>query len=733
MNWYAHSRDGTPEKEWQPLEEHLKGVAAKAEKMADAFGAGPWGRTAGFLHDLGKCTEGFQARLRGGPVVDHASAGAQEAVHRFGPIAGKLLAYTLSGHHGGLPDGVSGKKTDLNRRLAKCLPALGDAIQEVLSDLSLPNPPLRPGPEPGFSLSFFARMVFSCLVDADFLDTEEFLAPERSFSRHGGPGAEELWPCLKPFLDTLQADEKQAPLNQWRNAILRASLNKAQQPQGIYSLTVPTGGGKTISSLAFASKHALAHGLRRVIYAIPYTSIIEQNAEVFRDILGDEAVLEHHSNLSVPDEEDTAEYERYLRARLVAQNWDAPLVVTTNVQLFESLFANRPSRCRKLHNIAKSVIILDEAQMLPRQVLLPCLEALRELVANYGCTVVLCTATQPALSDAETLKKAKLEPIEIAPEPATLYREFRRVQVHVEPDSMDSRALAERLAEEGQGLCIVNTRRQAREVFLALCKLTGPEGMFHLSALMYPRHRSEKIQQIKKALAQGGRCRCISTQLIEAGVDVDFPVVWRAMAGIDSLAQAAGRCNREGRLKDKGKLHIFELSDETGHLPASLKEPIQEGRTVLRLFDDPLSLEAVHSYFENLFWRQRDRLDTKDVIGSLAHGFKDLQFQFARAAADFQCFDSPGEAVLVCPEEPAREEIIAGLRHSPTPGKFLRKAQVFTVQLYPQELASLEEGGDVFRLKEVNLPVLENMALYDDDLGLVVERGAEVNPADLIV
>lgn len=733
MSYYAHSLEGAPEEEWQPLEDHLKGVATKAEGLADVFGAATWGRTAGLLHDLGKFTEGFQARLRGGPVVDHASAGAQEAVRRFGPIAGKLLAYTLAGHHGGLPDGVSGEQTDLNQRLAKHLPALADSAQEVLSDVSLPNPPLHPGPEPGYTLSFFTRMVFSCLVDADFLDTEEFLDPGRSLSRHGGPGVDELWHRLEPFLEALQANEKRAPLNQRRNAILRACLEKAQQPQRIYSLTVPTGGGKTISSLAFACRHAQVHGLQRVIYAIPFTSIIDQNAEVFRSILGDEAVLEHHSSLSVPDEQDTSQYERYLRAHLAAQNWDAPLVVTTNVQLFESLFANRPSRCRKLHNIAKSVIILDEAQMLPRQVLLPCLEALRELAANYGCTVVLCTATQPALTDAETFKKAKLEPIEIAPEPTALYEDFRRVQVQVEQESMDSWALAERLAKEEQALCIVNTRRQAREVFQALRELTGPKGVFHLSALMYPRHRSEKIRRIRKALAQGEMCRCISTQLIEAGVDVDFPVVWRAMAGIDSLAQAAGRCNREGRLKDLGQLHVFELSSETGHIPASLKEPIQEGRTVLRLFDDPLSIEAVQSYFENLFWRQRDRLDTRDVIGSLAHGFKDVQFQFAKAAAEFQCFDSPGEAVFVCPEGPGREEIIAGLRHSPNPSKFLRKAQVFTVQLYPHELASLEEGGDVVRLKELNLPVLENMAIYDEDVGLVAERGAEANPADLIV
>jgi CRISPR-associated endonuclease/helicase Cas3 len=620
-----------------------------------------------------------------------------------------------------MPDGVNEKRVDLAKRLTKDLPPLAEAAHEVIRGLELPNPPVKPGPRTGFTISFFARMVFSCLVDADFLDTEAFLSPQDAGARVAGPDISRLCTSLERYLKGLRAKSKKTPLNQQRNLILDACQDSAKEPPGIYSLTVPTGGGKTISSLAFALAHARAHQMKRIIYTIPFTSIIEQNAAVFRDILGHEAVLEHHSNLPVPDKDDTENYERYLRARLAAQNWDAPVVVTTNVQFFESLFANRPSKCRKLHNIARSVIILDEAQMLPRQVLLPCLEALRELAVNYGCTVVLCTATQPTLNNAETFKKYRLEPREIAPEPEALYEDFRRVKVIVEPEPLDSSALADRLAQYEQVLCIVNTRRQARELFEALRSRAGAEGIFHLSALMHPQHRSQKLDLIKKALEDGHRCLCVSTQLIEAGVDVDFPVVWRSMAGVDSLAQAAGRCNREGRRPGLGQLHIFEPAQDKGHIPLSLRISIQEGRGVLRQHNDPLSLQAVSMYFDNLFWQQRHNLDEKKVLNSLSDGLRDIQFGFAEAAANFQCFDSPGEAVLVCPEGRERDEIIKGLRHSPHPGEYLRRAQPYMVQLYPFDLKALIAAGDVVRLEEVNLLVLENMALYDDDLGLVTD------------
>ena len=727
--FYAHSLEGQSEIAWQTLEDHLIAVAERAEGKARHFNASEWAHAAGLLHDLGKACPAFQARLRGGPRVDHSTAGAQEAWNRLGPQKGKLLAYALAGHHGGLPDGVSAEKSSLEDRLAKPLPEPMATLPGLLDRLpDLPDPPLQPSDNPGFQFSFFVRMIFSCLVDADYLDTERFMEPAKGAQRQGGPDLESLASKLDRFLQDLRARESSAPLNQRRNQILQACLNAAEQGPGIFSLTVPTGGGKTISSLAFGLRHALGHGLRRVIYAIPYTSIIEQNAAVFRHILGDQAVLEHHSNLADPgpNEDPTA----WQRSRMATENWDAPLVVTTNVQLFESLFANRPSRCRKLHNLAGSVLILDEAQMLPRQVLLPCLEALRELALNYSCTVVLCTATQPTLSDAEVFREAALRPREIAPQPEQLYHEFKRVKSTRHLDPMTDEELAQVLSEERQVLCIVNTRRQARELFKALRQRVGGQGCFHLSALMYPGHRARKLAQIKQALAQGQPCRVVSTQLVEAGVDVDFPQVWRALAGVDSLAQAAGRCNREGKLEGLGSLHIFESADHP--IPFSQKAPAEEARSILRNFDDPLSLEAVEQFFQNLFWRVgREELDEKQVLPALTNGVRKLTFQFAEASRNFACFDSPGEAVLVCPDPNLRQELIQGLRHSPHPGAFARRAQPYTVQLYPNELAALERSREVERIGEGLFPVLNNMDLYDDDLGLMVECSGQVSARNL--
>ncbi|KMY68404.1 hypothetical protein AAU61_01590 [Desulfocarbo indianensis] len=724
MDFYAHSLPDKPEDQWQPLSAHLANVAELAAQRAAYFNAEDWARAAGLLHDLGKYTLPFQERLRGAKPVDHSTAGAQWAVANLdvpeAPI-GKLLAYAIAGHHGGLPDGVAEGAGSLEARLTKRLAGLDGGPADPLQGVSLSNPPIKLEKH-GAQLSFFLRMVFSCLVDADYLDTEAFMDPDRARWREGRPALAELWPRLEAYLDGLRGKVKDGPLNRRRNQILEACLQAAEMPPGFFSLTVPTGGGKTISSLAFALKHALGHGLRRVIYVIPYTSIIEQNAAVFKTILGDDAVLEHHSNLPMPEPGREEDDPAWQRNRLASENWDSPVVVTTNVQFFESLFANRTSRCRKLHNMVKSAIILDEAQMLPRETLIPCLEALRELAGNYGCSVVLCTATQPVLSDADTFKKAAVHPREIAPDPAGLYQEFRRVEVSKHDGQLGNDELARHLAAEERVLCIVNTRAQARELFLELRGLAGPQGIFHLSALMYPGHRARKLKQIKEALEREGVCRVVSTQLVEAGVDLNFPVVWRALAGVDSLAQAAGRCNREGKLPGMGRLHVFEPQ---GKIRDSQKVAAQKARGVLRRFPDPLSLEAVRQYFEHLFWQEKDKLDGKGIMTLLEAGVSKLHLPFATVAGLFSYFDSPGEAVLVCPEIEKREAIIAGLRYSPHPGRFARQAQPYTVQLYPHELRGLVQSHDVELIGEGLFPVLVNQELYDDDLGLLVERAGE--------
>ncbi len=492
--YYAHSLAGRPEEHWQPLEEHLHNTAELAAEFARHFSAAELGRLCGRWHDLGKFTPEFQRRLRGGRAhVDHKTHGARQAVEACGPQLGMLLAYVLAGHHGGLPDGKAVPPSDLKSLLQpEGRPRLRDVPPQLLSAPRLEPPPLRACPERlGFQVAFFIRMLYSALVDADFLDTERFMDPERFALRRPGPTLESLRETLRAHLADVCREAKATEVNARRREILDACLAAADWEPGLFSLSVPTGGGKTLSSLAFALEHARRYGLRRVIYVIPYTSIIEQNARVFRKILGAEAVLEHHSNF-FPETRSEAEEDTdaYKRARLCAENWDAPLVVTTNVQFFESLFANKSSRCRKLHNLAKSVIILDEAQMLPLPYLRPCLEALEELRRPlYGASVVFCTATQPNLSR-EDFQFGLPNVREIMPDPAGLAVAFERVRL-TDCGTLDESDLAERLAGHEQVLCVVNTRKRAASLFQLL---RGLPGIRHLSARMCPRHRRQVLE-----------------------------------------------------------------------------------------------------------------------------------------------------------------------------------------------------------------------------------------------
>ncbi|KIX11182.1 CRISPR-associated helicase/endonuclease Cas3 [Dethiosulfatarculus sandiegensis] len=731
-DFYAHSTESTDKSTWQTLQDHLTGVAGLAAGFAGKFDAAEWGCAAGLQHDQGKGSLAYQKRLQGGPKVDHSTAGAQQAMDLFGPDEGRLLAYAICGHHGGMPDGISAESVSLRERLIKKV----QDTKVFRKSLSLDYPqilnlPFQIDPyRSGFELSFFTRMVFSSLVDADFLDTEKFLNPDKGDWRKGAPSLAELKTILDRYLSQLRAKAKENPLNIIRNQILDQCLDAARWDPGLFSLTVPTGGGKTISTLAFGLEHLHKHKMDRIIYVIPYTSIIEQNAEVFRKILGEEAVLEHHSNLGIPDPEQDLD-PATTRARLASENWDAPLVVTTNVQFFESLFSNRPGRCRKLHNLAKSVVILDEAQMLPRNLLIPCMEALRELTTHYGASVVLCSATQPTLNDAETFKKAAMRPREIIEQPQSLYKRLRRVKA-VNLGKLSDNDLCQRLSREERVLCIVNTRKQAKKLFKKLTALTGEDGCFHLSALMYPEHRKAKLAEIRQALSQGRACRVISTQLVEAGVDLDFPVVYRAIAGIDSMAQAAGRCNREGLLNGLGQLFIF--TPECGLPGYSLRAPSEEAGSVLRNFEDPLSLEAVETFFGLLFWRegQSGLLDSKNIIKHLEQGAGDLNFPFRQVAQDFKYIDSPGQAVFVCPEEEKRDQIVTGLCYSKKPGLYARMAQPYTVQVYPWQMLSLEQMGVIRRVGDLQFPVLENQTAYDDDLGLLLDQPDRIDPNDLL-
>lgn len=727
-DFYAHSTESTDKSTWQPLSAHLEGVARLAEEFAAIFKAGEWGRFAGLQHDAGKATYAFERRLEGSTQqVDHSTFGARLAKDNAGRF-GLLLSYMIAGHHGGLPNGGT-QEGELHHRLrhGKVPPdvvLLPDA--DIKKDI-LPPFRLNSAEHAGFSLAFFTRMIFSCLVDADFLDTEGFCSPEKKTER---PVSDpDLIPKLKAMLDVylveLAKNAEPTPVNLIRKEILAQCRAKAELPPQIFSLTVPTGGGKTLSSLAFALDHAVANKRRRVIYAIPFTSIIEQNAKVFQDILGREQVLEHHCNYKEKDDPEETTYNR--RRGLAAENWDAPLVVTTNVQFFESLFSNKPSRCRKLHNIAGSVIILDEAQAIPTEYLEPCLAALRELVEHYGCTVVLCTATQPALDDKSNLRMALPEIREIITSPQQFYDKLRRTQVHFIGALTDA-DLAEKLDAEKQVLCIVPTKPQARALFERLQK---EEGVFHLSTNMYPAHRRRVLDEIYARLKSGKLCRVVSTSLVEAGVNLDFPVVYRAMAGLDSIAQAAGRCNREGKMNEYGELgQVYVYVPEKQPRMPWLKRCMSRAAETLRCLPDadPLGLEVMRRYFELLYDIQE--LDKKEILRRLNVLTRDLYFPFRDIAGEFRFIEDDTIGVIV-PVEPEAEVLVRELRYTEFPRATLRKLQQYSVSVRIRELAALEGAGALEMVNGV-FPVLRNLAAYREDVGLSIEGSDVWNPEDLV-
>lgn len=722
--FFAHSLADCAEADWHTLVAHLRATAERAHDFAEPFGAGALGYAAGLLHDLGKYAPRFQARLRGAAhSVDHSTWGARIACERYGPL-GRLLAYGIAGHHAGLANGRAGSaRTALQERLEAELPELDPAWQQELPlPTSLPEPASftqhRDRALWAFQLGFLGRMLFSCLVDADYLDTEAFyLAAEGRASARQAPAPELT--ALRDRLDVFLAGFRpDGNVNRVRAQILAAVRAKAARSPGLFSLTVPTGGGKTLASLAFALDHALAHGMQRVIYVIPFTSIVEQNAAVFRRAFGDlgaRAVLEHHSAF-VDSPGGTAQGRDKLR--LAMENWDAPVVVTTAVQFFESLFADRPSKCRKLHNIANSVVILDEAQTLPLRLLLPSVAALDELARNYRTSVVLCTATQPALQAAEFV--GRLEGVtELAPEPRQLAARLARVRVrHV--GRLDDAALTAHLQRREQVLCIVNNRRHARALFEAIA---DQPGAFHLSTLMCARHRSAVLAEVREALQAGVPCRLVSTSLIEAGVDVDFPTVLRAEAGLDSIAQAAGRCNREGqRAPADSEVLIFAPDNEAWAPPHDLLQFAQAAREVLRRHEnDPLSLEAIEEYFLLLYWqRGAEQLDEQGLLPLTAAGQLD-GIPYEELASKFRFIDSAQLPVLV-PYDAEARSALRELEFAERCGGLARHLQPYLVQLPKQGYNALREAGAIQPVAPERFGeqfmVLVNPDAYDPRYGL---------------
>lgn len=713
--YYAHSKPGIPESAWQLLKDHLTATSELASELGRGAGVSQLAQVAALLHDIGKYSQSFQDRLRGSKRrVDHASAGARELMSLFpnppDRAIAELLSYCIAGHHSGLPNygdmgDMESDATLLARRQKKKL----EDYSAYLSEIEIPLTQFQPlaikpsrfrfgGKETAyscFSLSFLTRMVFSTLVDADWLETERYMKGETTRGQYASMA--ELAQEFERYM--LRFANPQLDIHRKRTETLHACVAKASQNKGFFTLTIPTGGAKTLISMAFALKHAIANNLSRIIYVIPFTSIIEQNAAVFRDALGplgQENVLEHHSNLdweqlrrnSEDEGDDVAE-----KLKLATENWDIPVVVTTNVQFFESLFASNKSPSRKVHNIANSVVIFDEAQMLPRDFLKPCLLAVNELVQNYGASVVFSTATQPALQDFFSAKTAFTE---LAPDPPALFNFYRRVQVK-ELGALTDQELLERLNGHQQVLCIVNTRRHAKGLFDGL---TG-EGVFHLSTSMCPVHRKVTLADIRQRLNQGLPCRVISTQVMEAGIDVDFPVGYRALAGLDSIIQAAGRVNRE-RKHPSADIFVFEpQTDFIKRLPIFIEQMAGVAKAVLRKHaDDPTTLEAINAYYKRLYLLHGEKnFDAKAIMGYLDKGTGTPDFDFRSAAENFKLIDENMVAVIIPYNSEARQ-LLHDLQTTLYPATLLRKLQLYTVNIYEREFNALKGVGVIQTIQE---------------------------------
>jgi CRISPR-associated endonuclease/helicase Cas3 len=719
--YYAHSLKDRPQSEWQPLEDHLENVAKLAAEFAKPFGGEEWARLAGLWHDLGKYNPDFQRKLHGETVkVVHSEAGGHLASLNGWSGADKILSWLIMGHHSGLAD-FPADQTGAKALSAKMQePHKSDEVLSLVSDNilthQLPSMPSMFSKQDLFpDLAFFIRMLFSCLVDADFLDTEAFIEPSKKMLRQDFSYVS--MECLLEKFDSYMLQFKDTPgvVNECRAHVL-SQCRIAAEKRGVFSLTVPTGGGKTLASLAFALKHAVLNAKSRIIYVIPYTSIIEQTVEVFRSIPGfSELVLEHHSNLVWDDGEEDGN----LRKRMAMENWDAPLVVTTNVQFFESLYANKSSYCRKLHNISDSVVVFDEAQCLPPAFLRPCVFAVRELSRHYGVTPVLCTATQPVLDKKDSFdfsfKEGFENVIEIIEEPDLLSAKLQRVAVESfnnlkkikYPELVDKI-----LAEDKSLLCIVNRKPDARE----LAGLLPDDLTIHLSTNMCAAHRLEVVREIKRRLSQGERAIVISTSLVEAGIDLDFPVVYRALAGLDSVAQAAGRCNREGKL-NMGRTVVFVPDNQPNYVKpaASLTLDYLTTNRLAKL----LQPETFREYFNEYFFMKGtgalDRFGIRDLLPCSMEGIS-----FQTASEKFRLIDDDWQVSLIVPYGES-QIIIDRMISEPWNLRILsRKLQRYSVNVPRQIFNSLLEGDYIHEIEEnKGMYSLHISQLYDLKYGFV--------------
>ncbi|KJR99267.1 MAG: CRISPR-associated protein [Desulfobulbaceae bacterium BRH_c16a] len=789
----AHRRktDG----EIQSVMDHLFEVSQLSRHFAQKLGVPDLGELLGLLHDFGKYSQDFQSYIQSATdllnpdidddyvdsrslkgKIDHSSAGAQWIWERFrlynanrfpiGKHAGQIMALCLASHHGGMidclrPDGKVSfldriAKSDDRTHLQECLRvadkeviknlteiATTERLQDCLNFFQKLEAQNLSATTRAFQLGLWTRFLFSCLIDADRIDSADFETPSRKAARN----MDDIdWtPAITRLENYLENLAIRNEIDIIRRQISQECLSRACDPQGLYKLTVPTGGGKTYASIRFALHHAQKHNLDHIIYIIPYTSIIDQNAADIRKILekkGDAFswVLEQHSNLE-PEKQTW-------QSKLVAENWDAPIIFTTMVQFLEALFGGGTRGARRMHQLAKSVLIFDEIQTLPIKCFHMFCNSLNFLVAHTQTTAILCTATQPVLDRLRDPEKGQLVMApnsELIGNVADRFEQLNRVKISnkYRPQGWNEEELTNLAIDEynnkGNCLFIVNTKQWAQQLFHSCKEYVDRRCLFHLSTSLCPAHRKLKLKKIKRHLHWKLPVMCISTQLIEAGVDVDFNSVIRFLAGLDSIAQAAGRCNRNGR-GPQATVHVVNPDQEN----IEMLHDIMEGRDkALRIFsessDDLLAPDVMERYFEYYFYSRADEMvypvnpkqagRTDSLLNLLAENRGNiavtdllLKQSFMTAGNIFQVIDAPTQAVIV-PYKKGKE-IIGKLCAAFDPAKdyaLLSKAQQYSVNVFPNVWKKLNDCNAVSPIQ----PGLDIYALneryYSDDFGLSTE------------
>ena len=700
---------------YQSNEEHCIGVAELAKQFASEFGMGNWGYVLGILHDKGKEKKEFQEYIQDVNGIPghkhwtkkgkaHAYVGALLAQGLYGKVATTFLGNAICGHHAGLYDYFELEKMISSSDLPSEVQMQTDAIQLNKAKFTLTEN----------QINHLVRVLFSCLVDADYLDTEKFMNVSSASQRGHHKKLSELLILLEDHFCKLNNNSEDSTVNVIRRCVQEQCIKMSSGENGFYSLTVPTGGGKTLSSLLWAMRHAVCNGQKRIIIAIPYTSIIVQTASVLKSIFGEENVLEHHSQFTI---DSIIDKDIRLKAKLASENWDYPIVVTTNVQLFESMFSNKPSDCRKLHNIANSVIILDEVQTLPTDYLQPIVDALKSYQRMFGISVLFTTASQPVLSGLieGCNPKAAFQGIdgitEIIPKEYALHDRLRRVCLEIDNTGITYDEIADRLSRHDKVLCIVNTRNDAREIFERLPK----EGMtIHLSRMMCPRHVTKAIQEIKQALSDNSETviRVVATQLIEAGVDIDFPVVYRQEAGLDSILQAAGRCNREGKL-DMATAYVFSLSVEH-KLYGSIIDANNARLNMINV-NDWFAPETMTEYFRQLYCR-KETFDKNDIKTLL---YKPAEMCFAEAAKKFRLIEETGKTVYVNMDDSL--ELIERLKSDGITYSLMKELSQYSVNIHERDFQKLNSYEAIEEVIE-GIYVVKDRAQYDENIGLRLDN-----------